>query len=114
MAPAIISKCLVASTRVSWLFINPLLTRDRFERELEALRKELAEANQRAIQQSPALTADDTSTTVSPILGPTSPQTPSPPMLPTLGAPVPPIPALETMSGQATISIEGEPSLPTQ
>ncbi|VDC06239.1 unnamed protein product [Peniophora sp. CBMAI 1063] len=78
----------------------------KFERELEALRKELAEANQRALQQSPSLTADDTSTTVSPILGPTSPQTPSPPMLPTLGAPVPPIPSLETTPAQVAIAVQ--------
>ncbi|KAI0311146.1 hypothetical protein OF83DRAFT_1177858 [Amylostereum chailletii] len=64
----------------------------KFERELEVLRKELAEANARSPQCSPALTADDTSTPVSPLLEPTA--TSSPPMLPTLGAPVPAVLAL--------------------
>ncbi|KAI0027293.1 hypothetical protein K488DRAFT_81179 [Vararia minispora EC-137] len=78
----------------------------KFERELEALRKELAEANQRSSPQaSPALTADDTdtSTPVSPILEPTT-DSPSPPMLPTLGAPMPPVPILEnTFNTKATM-----------
>jgi hypothetical protein len=83
---------------------SPKLTRsirDRFERELEALRKELAEAGARSPVASPALTADDTaddtSVPVSPLLEPA--ETPSPPLLPTLGAPLPAVPVLETMLG---------------
>lgn len=70
----------------------------KFERELETLRKELAEANQRNVQESPGLTADDTSTPVSPLLEPvsSSSSTPSPPTLPALGAPMPLIPTLDT------------------
>lgn len=40
----------------------------RFERELEALRKELAEANLRSAGASPTIIPDDLSTPVSPML----------------------------------------------
>ncbi|TFY58690.1 hypothetical protein EVG20_g8054 [Dentipellis fragilis] len=71
----------------------------KFERELEALRRELAEANSRSARSSPTLAASDMSTPVSPILEPAIPNgAASPPLLsqndfpsevPPLAVPVP-------------------------
>jgi hypothetical protein len=53
---------------------------DRFERELDALRKELAEANMRSARSSPTMIPDDPSAPVSPIFE-LEKLAPSPPLL---------------------------------